>query len=564
MGEADTVVIGSGPGGLTAALALARAGQKVTVVEQHYLPGGWTHSFSLNGYLFSPGVHYIGDLGPGGAVRRLFEGLGLSGDLEFCELNPDGVDHLIVGDERFDVPKGFERLLARLTARFPHEAAGIARYFRVIRGLSGDLARLDTMLEFPKVLLLPFKAPSLARWGLCTQEDLLDTTIRDPLLRAFLAAQGGDHGLAPSRVALPIHASILCHYLEGGYYPRGGSKRIPLAMIRALRRLGGQVRMRARARRILVERGRAAGVELEGGEILRAANVISNADPAITYGELLPPELTARERRKIRRTEYSTSLLSVFCAVDMDLRSMGYDSGNYWWYRGKDVGRIYERMEYQLPRGEVDGLFLTITTLKDPGHPTRGGHHTIEMFTFVPHAPFARWKETRTGERGADYEELKESLGDQVIAAAENIIPGISRALAFRSVATPLTNDFYCASYRGAAYGTAKTPWQLGPLSFTIGTRIPGLYQCGASTLSHGVAGASVSGLMAAQRIVRAARVEDLLGPADGSLRVYPADRPEEWLHQRTRTGGAAPAGASDTTRVDDVTDVDSELNDPG
>ncbi|WP_437279622.1 NAD(P)/FAD-dependent oxidoreductase [Sorangium sp. So ce375] len=546
MRHADTVVIGSGAGGLTAALALARAGQRVIVVEQHYLPGGWTHSFSLNGYLFSPGVHYIGGLGPGGAVRRLYEGLGLSRDLEFCELNPDGLDHLIIGDERLDVPKGLDRLIARLTARFPHEAEGIARYFRVLCGLNDDLGRLETMLGFPRVLLAPFKVPNLVRWGLRTQEDLLDATIRDPLLRAFLSAQGGDHGLSPSRVALPIHAGIVCHYLDGGYYPRGGAKRIPLAMIRALRRLGGQVRTRARVKRILVEQGRAAGVELEGGEVLRAASVVSNADPAITYGELLPPELTARERRKVRRMEYSVSLLSVFCAVDMDLRSMGYDSGNYWWYRDRDVGGLYERMEHQLPRGAVDGLFLTITTLKDPGHPTRGDHHTIEMFTFVPHDPFTRWEKTRTGERGAEYEAFKESIGDQMIAAAENVIPGISRGLVFRSVATPLTNDFYCASYRGAAYGTAKTTWQLGPLSFSIGTRIPGLYQCGASTLSHGVAGAAMSGLMAAQRITGAARAEDLLGPADGSLRIYPADRPEEWLPERRKASAAAPADAGD------------------
>jgi phytoene dehydrogenase-like protein len=86
----DTIVIGSG--GITAAVAFARAGQRVIVVEQRYLPGGWTHSSSLDGYLFRPGVHYIGELGPGGSVRRLYEGLGLSGALEFRELNPDGFE----------------------------------------------------------------------------------------------------------------------------------------------------------------------------------------------------------------------------------------------------------------------------------------------------------------------------------------------------------------------------------------------------------------------------------------------------------------------------------------
>ena len=525
----DTIVIGSGSGGLTAAVALARAGQRVLVLEQHYLPGGFCQSFSLEGYRFSPGVHYLGGLGPGGGLRRVYEGLGLSDDLEFCEMNPDGFDHFLVEGERFDVPRGFARYFARLCARFPHEREGLARYFGTLRRVNEGVARCDESLSFPAVLGLPFAAPALLAWGLRTQKALLDSTVEDPLLRAFLSAQSGNHGLAPSRVSLPLHASMTAHYHDGAFYPRGGAKHIPLALIKALRCHGGQIRMRAPVRQILVERGRVAGVRLGSGERVRAASVISNADPAVTFGELLPPRHGRAERRKVGRMEYSVSLLSVFAAVELDLRRLGFDSGNYWWYRHRDVGAIYERAEHSLPGAEVDGLFLAIPTLKDPGHRS-DALHTLEMFTFVPYAPFARWRGLPPGERGPEYERLKESLGDRLVAAAEQVIPGLSRALRFRSVATPLSNDHYCATPHGAAYGTAKTPWQLGPFSFGTETSVAGLYSCGASTLSHGVGGTALSGLMAAQRVLHAERTEDLLGPADGSLRVYPAEEPETWL----------------------------------
>ncbi|HID35729.1 MAG TPA: FAD-dependent oxidoreductase, partial [Anaerolineae bacterium] len=97
MSDYDVIVIGSGAGGLAAAVPLAQAGKRTLVLEQHEIPGGWSQTFTLNGYRFSPGVHYIGELDEGGWLRSVYEGLGVSRDLIFFELNPDGYDHVFLG-----------------------------------------------------------------------------------------------------------------------------------------------------------------------------------------------------------------------------------------------------------------------------------------------------------------------------------------------------------------------------------------------------------------------------------------------------------------------------------
>lgn len=524
----DAIIIGSGAGGLTVAVALAQAGKKVLVLEQHDRPGGWTHSFTLQGYRFSPGVHYIGDLHEGGGLRSIYEGLGVSQDLTFCELNPDGYDHIIVGDKRVDFPRGKENLIERLKSHFPHEAKGIDSYFADLTNMMESLARIGNL---SKPVQSAMSAPTILKWMRASGADLINAHIGDPVLRGVLAGQAGDHGLPPSQVSAFMHAGITHHYLDGGYYPLGGAFALPRAFVRALKRAGGEIRLQSRVKRIMIEGRKVIGVELDSGEEFRAGVVISNADPEITFGKLIGRDhLSDKLRRKVDSVKYSTSCLSLFFATDMDLRrDGGLDSGNFWFYENEDVDKIYTDglTDALLHEDTPPGMFLTATTLKDPSK-IHSGHHTCESFAFVGYDAFEKWAKTKYGSRPADYDAMKEDLAWRMVRGLEKHIPGLSKHIVYYSLGTPLTNEHYLNATRGNLYGIEKSPTQVGPMAFSPRTEFDGLFLCGASTLSHGVAGVTASGIDAAKAVLNC-RTRDLLKQNGASLTFLPSEDVSAW-----------------------------------
>jgi len=333
---------------------------------------------------------------------------------------------------------------------------------------------------------------------------------------------------------------VTAHYFDGGWYPRGGAWVLPRAFIRALEKAGGEIRLETSVERILIEDGRAIGVRLGDGSEIRARHVVSNADPAQTFGKMMDSaQVPAGVKRKLAKTRWSVSALSLFLATETDLRAAGMDSGNIWNYAHTDLEAIYGLpMKGGLPEGEIPGLFVTATTLKDPSK--FRGTHTMEAFTFVDHASFKSWTASRTGDRPSEYAALKAQLTERMIEAVRGVVPGLKPA--FAELGTPLTNVHYCASTDGNLYGTEKSRWQVGPWAWPIRSAVPGLFLCGASTLSHGVLGATFSGLIAAREIT-GVRISELLLQRGPELVTLPAERPESWPDRfRPRRRDRTPA----------------------
>ncbi|MCB0465675.1 MAG: NAD(P)/FAD-dependent oxidoreductase [Aequorivita sp.] len=503
----DTIIIGSGVGGLSAAICLARAGQKVLVLEQHDVPGGWCHSFYLNGHRFTPGVHYVGLLEKGQSTAQLYEGLGIANDLTFFRMNPSAYEHAYIGNERFDFPGNFDALVKSLIERFPKEEKNIKKYLNLVRNVSAELQLLPDVEGFWQHLTIPFRTKNMGKYALFSLKRVIDWHIKDPLLKKILNIQFGDHGLAPATASFPLHCAVMDHYFNGGFYPCGGGAAIVKAMTTAIKKYNGEVKTQQSVKRILLEgvkKKTAIGVELESGERLFAKRIISNADPNSTYQKLIGEEnLSRRLQKKLNKTSYSCTSLMLFLTVEMDLKASGIDSGNIWLMPNEDMDTVYERMMMpDITNDEAfEGMFISCTTLKDPSS-FDGRHHSIEAITYLDYKTFEKF-ESESENRSEEYLQFKALLTEKMLKTLEKVLPNIRAHIIHKELGTPITNEYYINSTKGSVYGTEKKLTQIGPFAYKAKSEIKNLYLCGASIVSHGVAGAGYSGVQTAGEILK-------------------------------------------------------------
>jgi phytoene dehydrogenase-like protein len=499
--ERDAIIIGSGLGGLAAAAALAKAGKKPLVFEHHFLPGGNTQTFRRRKMFdFDVGLHYIGGCEPGSDFVALLERLGVEG-VEFLPMDPDGFDTIRTPDLTFRVPVGWDRYRQRLVEAFPQERAAIDRCLAYLRWVTTDLrGGGGEPPDAQRVLNKP--------WREATLGDLFDALEISVQLRHVLAAATALYGVPPSRASIGEHAMVLEHYLRsGGYYVRGGSRTLIQGFLRVIERAGGEVRLRSRVERILVERGRAVGVRLANGEEFRAPLVISNADAKRTLLELvgaehLPPELAER----VRGFRMALPMFVIYLAMRVPPQELGLPNSNLFLFPSYTMEEHYKAC-YAGRVPERPFVFVSIASLKDPESENIAppGYTNLQVMTLAP-AQLASWGVDRSPAEGGQYRHTaaytaaKALMRERVLASVEELMPGLIRNVVWEECATPLTQERFTRSTGGTSYGFEHTPDQFLDRRLPFRTGVPGLYLCGQNTVfGHGIVPAILSGALAAQ-----------------------------------------------------------------
>jgi len=505
--EWDAIVIGSGIGGLASAALLARFGpQRVLVLERHYTPGGFTHSFERPGFDWDVGVHYLGNLEPGSAVRTLFDELS-QGHLEWADMG-EVYDRIVIGSDRYDYRKGRRNLEASLKAAFPADHQAIDRYFAAVGETARGAQAFFAEKALPPVLAAlagPVMRRRYLRFAGRTTRSVLEELTGNQRLIAVLAGQYGDYGLPPAESSFAIHAAVTSHYFGGGYYPVGGAARIAETIIPTITGAGGAVVVSAAVAKILVDRNRAIGVEMADGRRFKAPVVISNAGLVNTIDHLLPAPVAAASglRAKLGRLQSSAAHFSLYLGLDGSAEELGLPKANYWIYP-------HDRPEAALadffrdPEAPFPLVYISFPAAKDPDFSRRHpGHSTIEAVTLAPWNWFERWADTRWMKRGGDYQALKSRIAERLQSVVEEYVPSIRGRVRHAELSTPLSTAHFAGYQRGEIYGVDHTPARFRERWLRPRTPVRGLFLTGQDISTCGVAGALFGGVLTASAILR-------------------------------------------------------------
>ncbi len=432
------VVVGSGFGGLAAAIRLQARGYQTTILEMRDKPGGRAYVYEDQGFVFDAGPTII-------TVPFVLEELAeiagkrLSDYVSIVPCDPyyriyfhDGRTFDYVGDRN-----RFEAEIARFN---PDDVDGYRRFEaytkQVFDRAFTDLAAhsFHSFWEMVKV------APDLMK--LRAEQSVyrrVSSFIKDPDLRIALSFEPLLIGGNPLRSS-SIYSMI--HYLEktwGVHFAMGGTGALVKGLCRIFEDIGGRIELNARVREIEVESGRVRGCRLESGEFVAADVVVSNGDLANTYRTLIRPEHRRKwTDRRLEKMRYAMSLFVIYFGTDRTYPHLPHHAIILGPRYQDLLGDIFDRKVV----ADDFSLYLHTPTRTDPSLAPEGCE-SFYVLSPVPHLG-----------GGQDWESIKDAYADRILESLEkeSLVPDLRKHLVTKRIFTPADFETQLDAYLGSAF----------------------------------------------------------------------------------------------------------------
>jgi len=478
------VIIGSGFGGLAAAIRLSARGYRVTVIEKRDRPGGRAYCLKKDGYVFDMGPTVV-------TAPQLFEelweisGKRMSDYVDLRPVEPFYAVHFHDGTA-FDYTGDEQAMLEQVSELTQKDIEGYHAFMKMSEKIfQVGFERLSDV-PFQSIWSMAKIAPAMMRLkSYKTVYDLIASYIGNEKLRQLLSFHtllvGGNPFTTTSIYALVA-------YLEqkwGVHFPMGGMGALVQGMADLVIANGGEILYNTEVKQIAVENGRATGVRLPDDSIIAADIVVSNADVAWTYRELLDESVRKRwTNKRLDNMKYSMSLFVWYFGTSRKFDDVKHHSI----LLGPRYRELLEDIFEKRVLAEDFSLYMHRPTATDPSLAPQG-HDTFYVLSPVPHLT-----------EGIDWAEQAEPYRASIQRYLEStMLPGLSEAIDVSMVMTPQDFRDQLLSVNGA--GFAMQPLLTQSAYFrphNASEDVAGLYIVGAGTHP----GAGLPGVLSSAKIM--------------------------------------------------------------
>ena len=475
----DVIIIGSGLGGLQCGYVLSKHGYKVAIFEKNAQFGGCLQVFKRKGYTFDTGMHYIGGLGEGEILHKLFNYYGLFKDVQLAQLNQDCYDRITIQDMEFPYAMGYEQYVETLSRYFPKERENIKNYILDIQ----RIAHASPLYNLQEINQNTFIESDFIKKSI---GEYIASFTSDPLLQNVLAATNSLYAGYPDKTPVYVHALTLHSYIKSSWRIIGGSHVIVNSLIQSIQEHGGEVFNNQEIVKIHCNSEKAVSIETKTGELFEAERFISNIHPANTVDLIESNLIRNAYRDRIRNMENTASNFTVYLGFKPD--SVPYLNYNHYHYYTPSV---WYAQDYSASNWPKSYLYM---------HQARAPHekyaNSAQLSAFMSFDEVKKWENTSVGKRGADYLAFKEEKMEQLLQLLEEHYPGIGTKIAFKEASTPLTYRDYTGTKNGSLFGILRDCHFPAQTLVSQRTKIPNLFLTGQNINAHGFLGVSIGAII--------------------------------------------------------------------
>jgi phytoene desaturase len=312
MNRARAAIIGSGFGGLAAAIRLQAAGCQTVIYEKRDLPGGRAYVYRDAGFTFDAGPTVI--TAPV-CLRELFQLAGKQME-DYVELLPVSPFYRLFWEDgyRFDYSGNLRAVEAQIARKSPKDVEGYNRFLRYSEQVFHEGYEKLAHVPFENIWSMIAVAPQLVRLkAYRSVYGVVAKCIRDPHLRQVFSFHSLLVGGNPFTTT-SIYTLIHCLERKWGvFFPKGGTGALVQALVKFFLELGGEIRLNAEVREIICQGDAVTGLRTDAAGKEKYDLVVSNADVVHTYGALLRHQPRSDGMRaKLRRSSYSMSLFLIY------------------------------------------------------------------------------------------------------------------------------------------------------------------------------------------------------------------------------------------------------------